>query len=69
MHRIVSVGNRFDNHTGAFSWQVPSLFDTLLASWAGGETGRHAALRWLWEQSRGGSSPLLPTRSRTLRVL
>ena len=53
--------NRFDNHTSMFSWQALPLFGTLLASWAGGETGRHAALRWLWEQSLGGSSPLLPT--------
>ena len=26
-----------------------------------GETGRHAALRWLWEKSRGGSSPFFGT--------
>mgnify|MGYP006909084784 CR=1 FL=1 len=27
----------------------------------GGETGIHAALRWLWEKSCRGSSPLLGT--------
>lgn len=27
-----------------------------------GETGIHAALRWLWEKSRGGSSPFFRTR-------
>ena len=27
-----------------------------------GETGRHAALRGLWEKSRGGSSPFFRTR-------
>src|SRR3972149_4587893 len=29
--------------------------------WASGETGIHAALRRLWPQGRGGSSPLSPT--------
>jgi hypothetical protein len=28
----------------------------------GGEIGRHAALRWLWEKSHRGSSPLSGTR-------
>ena len=27
----------------------------------GGEIGRHAALRWLWEKSHRGSSPLSGT--------
>ncbi len=30
----------------------------------GGETGIHAALRWLWEKSCRGSSPLLGTSLR-----
>ena len=30
----------------------------------GGEIGRHAALRWLWEKSHRGSSPLSGTSFR-----
>ena len=33
----------------------------------GGATGTRAALRWLWEQSRGGSSPLPGTSAEKTR--
>ena len=33
-----------------------------LKNWASGEIGIHAALRWLWEQSCAGSSPVSPTK-------
>lgn len=34
----------------------------------GGEIGIHVALRWLWEQSRAGSSPVLGTKKKFLKV-
>gem|GEM_PF-2821005 len=35
---------------------------------SGGGTGRRARLRGVWEQSHGGSSPLLSTESSTTKV-
>ncbi len=43
--------------------EVQVLSPALFFISASGETGIHAALRWLWEQSRGGSSPLSRTAS------
>ena len=54
------------DHGGAQNLRAYLSYGTLLVVSGSGETGRHAALRWLWEKSCGGSSPLFRTMYRVV---